>query len=227
MASEEPPNRISIADASKLGLPALVREVEGGREQIILHISKPVAVIMSVERFERLQRLEDDLAELAQAASRMAITGKGRYALNDVLERLNFAREDLANLPDSDGSGQPSTTPSTARESSQWNDLANHPLIGRWRIVEMDLWDRDYLDLVEPAYIAFDTRGSGDFAFGAVTASLDCWYSPHTIEFTWVGSDEMDEVSGSGSAELEGDGTLIGDIRFHSGDESEFKAHRW
>jgi hypothetical protein len=24
-------------------------------------------------------------------------------------------------------------------------------LIGRWRIVEADLWDRDYLDLVEPA----------------------------------------------------------------------------
>jgi hypothetical protein len=24
-------------------------------------------------------------------------------------------------------------------------------LIGRWRIVEADLWERDYLDLVEPA----------------------------------------------------------------------------
>src|SRR3954463_6643055 len=26
---------------------------------------------------------------------------------------------------------------------------------GRWRIAEMDVWDNDYLDLVEPAYIAF------------------------------------------------------------------------
>ena len=27
--------------------------------------------------------------------------------------------------------------------------------IGRWRIVEMDQWDNDYLDLVEPAFISF------------------------------------------------------------------------
>ena len=27
--------------------------------------------------------------------------------------------------------------------------------LGRWRIVEADQWDRDYLDLVEPAFIRF------------------------------------------------------------------------
>ena len=27
----------------------------------------------------------------------------------------------------------------------------NCRLIGRWRIVEADIWERDYLDLVEPA----------------------------------------------------------------------------
>ncbi len=30
-----------------------------------------------------------------------------------------------------------------------------YPLIGEWRIVEADLWDRDYLDLVEPASITW------------------------------------------------------------------------
>ena len=34
-------------------------------------------------------------------------------------------------------------------------------LIGRWRIVESDLWDRDYLDLVEPAYMTFAKNGRG------------------------------------------------------------------
>jgi len=29
--------------------------------------------------------------------------------------------------------------------------MTRRPLIGRWRIVEMDLWDPDALDLVEPA----------------------------------------------------------------------------
>ncbi len=27
---------------------------------------------------------------------------------------------------------------------------------GRWRITEMDVWDNDYLDLVEPAHITFE-----------------------------------------------------------------------
>ena len=35
----------------------------------------------------------------------------------------------------------------------------DHPLLGKWRIVEMELWDRDFLDLVEPAYIRFDAQG--------------------------------------------------------------------
>ena len=39
-------------------------------------------------------------------------------------------------------------------------------LIGRWRIDEADIWDRDYLDLVEPAYMSFATNGTGEFAFG-------------------------------------------------------------
>jgi hypothetical protein len=107
------------------------------------------------------------------------------------------------------------------------SDLATHPLIGKWRIVEMELWDSDFVDLVEPAYIAFDGQGSGEFAFGAVTGGLNCEYSPTTIFFTWQGHDEMDEASGSGSAELNDDGTLTGEISFHLGDESAFKARRW
>ncbi len=37
-------------------------------------------------------------------------------------------------------------------------------VIGKWRVVEADLWDRDYLDLVEPAHIAFEGNGHGEFA---------------------------------------------------------------
>ena len=82
-------------------------------------------------------------------------------------------------------------------------------LIGKWRIVEADIWDKDFLDLVEPAYIRFDDEGHGEFAFGAVTGSLDCEYAPKTIFFTWMGFDEMTEVTGSGEADLEPDGNLI------------------
>ena len=100
-------------------------------------------------------------------------------------------------------------------------------LIGKWRIVEADLWDRDYLDLVEPAHITFDDNGHGEFAFGAVNGGLDCEYSRRVIFFTWRGFDELDEVCGDGSAELNDDGSLDVEIRFHRGDEALMKARRW
>jgi hypothetical protein len=103
----------------------------------------------------------------------------------------------------------------------------DHPLLGRWRIVEMALWDADFLDLVEPAYIRFDQQGGGEFVFGAVHGSLHCSYGPEDVGFTWQGSDEMDPACGDGDAELDEDGSLVGEIRFHGGDESAFKARRW
>ena len=100
-------------------------------------------------------------------------------------------------------------------------------LIGKWRIVEADLWDRDYLDLVEPAYISFRGDGRGEFAFGAVNGGMDLEYGRRIVFFTWAGFDEMNEVTGSGSAELEDDGTLSLEISFHLGDGAELKARRW
>lgn len=99
-------------------------------------------------------------------------------------------------------------------------------LLGRWRIVEADLWDRAYLDLVEPAYVHFHDDGHGEFAFGAVSGGMDLEYAHSAIFFTWDGSDEMDEVSGSGVAELQDDGILEIDLAFHHGDEALLKAER-
>jgi hypothetical protein len=104
---------------------------------------------------------------------------------------------------------------------------SKHPLAGRWRITEMELWEADFLDLVQPAFISFDGEGSGEFAFGAVRAGLDCWYGGQSVDFTWEGFDELDPVRGYGDAELEEDGSLTGEIRYHFGDESTFRARRW
>jgi len=104
--------------------------------------------------------------------------------------------------------------------------IRDHPLIGKWRIVEADLWDRDYLDLVEPASIIIRADGHGEIAFGAMQASLDLEYSPSTVFFTWAGFDEMDEVSGSGSAELLDDGSIEIEFAYHLGDEAVLKARR-
>jgi hypothetical protein len=103
---------------------------------------------------------------------------------------------------------------------------ANCELIGRWRIDEADIWDRDYLDLVEPAYMSFAADGTGEFAFGAVTAAMHLEYGRRILYFTWNGSDEGDQVCGSGSAELEDDGSIEIELGFHDGDDAILKARR-
>jgi hypothetical protein len=101
------------------------------------------------------------------------------------------------------------------------------PLSGKWRIVGIEVRDKDFLDMLEPAYIAFDGKGSGEFLFGCVVAGLDCDDASDSVDFTWSGHDEMDEASGDGWAELQADGSLTGEICFHNSDESAFKARPW
>ena len=86
---------------------------------------------------------------------------------------------------------------------------SENPVIGRWRIVEADLWDRDHLDLCGPATLVIRPAGDGEITFGAMQASLDVDYGPDEIGFTWAGSDEGTKVSGAGSAELQDDAPSI------------------
>jgi hypothetical protein len=51
---------------------------------------------------------------------------------------------------------------------------------GRWRIVEMDVWDKDFLDLVETAHLTFKGAADGEIAFGALKGFLDVATAPAT-----------------------------------------------
>jgi len=98
---------------------------------------------------------------------------------------------------------------------------------GRWRIVEMEQWDREFVDLVSPGHITFNRDGRSELHFGAVDVSLD-WRvdaAGNRVDFVFEGFDEGDEVSGTGWAEVNG-GKLTGRIAFHSGDESGFVAEK-
>ena len=44
---------------------------------------------------------------------------------------------------------------------------------GRWQIVEMDLWDRDAIDLLGPAFIEIGADGVGALRFIAVEGDID------------------------------------------------------
>lgn len=43
-----------------------------------------------------------------------------------------------------------------------------HSLLGKWRIISMELRDAAFIDLLGPGYIRFHGDGHGEFAFGAV-----------------------------------------------------------
>jgi hypothetical protein len=104
--------------------------------------------------------------------------------------------------------------------------LGDCQLIGRWRIIKADLWDRDYLDLVEPAYLLIGTDGRAEFGFGAVNAGGGIEYSKTSVSFRWIGFDEGDEISGDASAELQDDGSIEIELSFDNGDDTNLIARR-
>ena len=101
--------------------------------------------------------------------------------------------------------------------------------VGTWRIIEMEQWDQDYIDLVVPGYFSFREDNLGAFQFGTVHGEIDYRLEPYQeterLEFSWEGEDEMDPVSGRGWAIIE-DGQLQGRLYFHEGDESGFTAEK-
>ena len=103
---------------------------------------------------------------------------------------------------------------------------ADCQILGRWRIVEANIWDRDHLDLCGPAMITIGAGGHGEIAFGAMEAGLEIAYGRTSIDFTWTGFDEGDDVSGEGSAELLGDGLIEIEFAYRNGDEAVLKAKR-
>ena len=102
-----------------------------------------------------------------------------------------------------------------------------HDMIGKWRVIAIEQWDQDFIDLEEPGFVAFRKGGQGEMRFGAVSLNLD-WVSGDDgkADFSFEGFDEMDEVSGRGWAKIVA-GRLTGLIRFHQGDESGFTAEPW
>jgi hypothetical protein len=48
-----------------------------------------------------------------------------------------------------------------------------HQYIGPWRIIEMEQWDQDYIDLVVPGYFSFREDHLGEFQFGTVHGEID------------------------------------------------------
>ena len=100
MPTHDAVSHISISEANKLGVSALIREAEVGHDQVVLRNNKPVAVVMGMERFEELQQLQEDLIDITLVAARMLLDDGRRYSLDEVLEHFGYTREQLAAMPD-------------------------------------------------------------------------------------------------------------------------------
>lgn len=97
---------------------------------------------------------------------------------------------------------------------------------GRWRIVEMDVWDNDVLDLVEQAHLTFEGPADGEIAFGALKGFLDVRYGARDgaacAEFSWQGYDDNDPACGRGWVMIGTAGRLVGHFFIHNADNSGF-----
>jgi hypothetical protein len=101
---------------------------------------------------------------------------------------------------------------------------------GAWRITRSEVWGQGALDLVQPAFLRFSEDILGDFGMIAVAGGLHCYYGEREgkplVEFTWEGEDDGNPRCGRGWATLEADGSLVGRLFIHLGDDSAFTAVR-
>lgn len=86
----------------------------------------------------------------------------------------------------------------------------------------MEMWDHDYVDLVEPGFFEFGSDGMGSFVFGAVSGWLDARVpdGEPLLEYTWQGECESDDICGRGWFRLNTAKTCKGMLFIHAGDES-------
>jgi hypothetical protein len=105
-------------------------------------------------------------------------------------------------------------------------DELSPDLYGWWRITETSQWGSRSLDLMGTALIS--VTGSYDqMRLIALIARITSWRATKTgASFTWEGSWEYDQMTGTGSVRLGKDGGLRGKLRIQHGDESTFVAER-
>ena len=105
--------------------------------------------------------------------------------------------------------------------------MYNNKFIGKWRIISMDQWDQDYIDLIEPGYIAFNENGLGSLHFGCISADIDYRINSNSqdniLEFSFAGKDENNAICGRGTVRHISN-QLTEDLFIHHGDESAFIA---
>ncbi len=93
---------VSVTEASERGLSSVVRSAAEGLDIVIERHGRPQAVIIGMDRIERIQELERDLQSAALILSRIATDNGNRTDLDAVIEAFGFNRADLQAELDAD-----------------------------------------------------------------------------------------------------------------------------
>lgn len=100
---------------------------------------------------------------------------------------------------------------------------------GSWAIQSSPDFDDSYLHMERPAFVTLRREGdriAGEYQVGLQSGTLDGRMRPDgSVFFSFEGMDEMDEVSGAGTATVTGD-QLTFTLMYHQGDDYTFEATR-
>jgi antitoxin (DNA-binding transcriptional repressor) of toxin-antitoxin stability system len=92
----------TVSEASSVGVSALVRDAEEGNEVVVARWHKPIAAVIGMRRFERLQEAERDLRDIGLVLTRAATDTGARVGLDEVFAEFGFSIENLEKELDED-----------------------------------------------------------------------------------------------------------------------------
>ena len=86
---------LSVTDAARRGVPALVRAAGEGHDIVVARRGEAVAAIVGMRRLDELAELEADLRSAALVLARLAVDDGRRTDLDDALAALGYDRAEL------------------------------------------------------------------------------------------------------------------------------------
>jgi hypothetical protein len=112
--------------------------------------------------------------------------------------------------------------------------LNERDFAGKWKVFDaMDQGD-DYLSLTPDPHLLIEVNSknevTGNYQYGAGDGFIDGQFERDNDDlrliFSFEGSDEMDPVSGFGTASFESPDTLLLKMHYHMGDTYSFRCKR-
>lgn len=86
---------LSVTEASSRGVAGLLRDSEHGTDTVVERHGRPVGAVVSIQHFNEIREIEQDLRSAALVLSRAATDNGHRRDLDDVIAAFGFTRDEL------------------------------------------------------------------------------------------------------------------------------------